>query len=194
MQTIKHLELCNAAWKATRMPFVVADLETTGLRPSQDEILEFAAVHVDPVGAIESEFSMLVRSSRSIPNFITQLTGITQDEVDREGRPLVVATMKFLAFIGSCPVFFHNASFDESFIKQNVERTGQRFINPVHDTLQIARFVWPKRKTYKLDALAELVGVPAPPHRALADAKAALSVLLAARTKAKVCNIDGYYD
>lgn len=194
MQTIKHLELCNAAWKATRMPFVVADLETTGLWPNQDEILEFAAVHVDPAGVIESEFSMLVRSSQPVPNFITQLTGITQDEVDRKGRPLVVAMTKFLAFIGSRPVFFHNASFDESFIKQNVERTGQRFINPVHDTLQITRFVWPKRKTYKLDALAELVGVSTPPHRALADAKAALSVLLAARTKAKVCNIAGYYD
>ena len=53
----------DAAWAATRQPFIVADLETTGLNAETDEVLEFAAVQVTPDGGIAGEFSTLVRVS-----------------------------------------------------------------------------------------------------------------------------------
>lgn len=171
----------EAAWAATAEPFIVADLETTGLSAENDELLEFAAVAVDAVGLVTSEFAMLVRVTRPVPPAITKITGITQADVDRQARPLDEAMRAFLAFVGSRPVFFHNAPFDSGFLKMASAQTGLTFANAVHDTLPLARGAWPSAGVYKLAALAERVGAPAPTHRALADAKAALAVLLAAR-------------
>lgn len=173
----------DAAWNATLQPFVVADLETTGLNAETDEVLEFAAVQVEPDGRVTAELSILVRISARLPTEIIQLTGIAQEVVDLEGVPLSEAMKAFVAFVGSRPVFFHNAPFDLNFIKRASGLTKLKFANPVHDTLLLSRKAWPSLGTYKLSALAEYVGAPAPTHRALADAKAALAVLLAARKK-----------
>jgi DNA polymerase-3 subunit epsilon len=173
----------DAAWAATRQTFVVADIETTGLNAEKDEVLEFAAVRVESNGRVTGEFSVLVRASASVPAEITRLTGITQAAIDGEGRPLSEAMRAFVAFVGPHPVFFHNAPFDLGFIKKASSLTKVKFANPVHDTLPLARQAWPSLGTYKLAALAEHVGTSAPAHRALADANAALAVLLAARTK-----------
>ena len=171
----------DAAWAATRQPFIVADLETTGLNADTDEVIEFAAVQVTPDGVVAGEFSTLVRALRPVPAEITRLTGITQDAIDREGRPSADAMKAFASFVGMHPVFFHNAPFDHGFIKKAASQAKVKFVNPVHDTLQLARQAWPSLTTYKLAALAAHVGAPVPKHRALEDAKAALAVLLAAR-------------
>jgi DNA polymerase III epsilon subunit-like protein len=173
----------DLAWAATRQPFIVADLETTGLNSATDEVLEFAAVKVTSDGIIADEFSMLVRVAGRVSAEITQLTGITQGAIDREGRPLVDAMKAFAAFVGAHPVFFHNAPFDQGFIKKAASQASVKFVNPVHDTLPLAREAWPSLVTYKLNALAQHVGAPAPSHRALSDAKTALAVLLAARQR-----------
>ena len=171
----------DAAWVATRQPFIVADIETTGLNAATDEVLEFAAVQVTPDGDITGEFSTLVRVSRRVPAEITRLTGITQDAIDRQGRPLAEAMKAFAAFVRAHPVFFHNAPFDLGFVKKAARQTNVKFVNPVHDTLPLARQAWPSLLAYKLATLAQHVGAPVSTHRALADAKAALAVLMAAR-------------
>jgi DNA polymerase-3 subunit epsilon len=163
---------------------VVADLETTGLNADTDEILEFAAVMVEPSGAIVAEFSTLVRATKPVPQFITSLTGISQMDVDRDGRPLAEALGQFLDFVGTYPVLFHNAPFDVGFLKLACAQTKNTFTNPVHDTLPMARKSWPSLRSYKLDVLARHVGAPAPTHRGLADVKATLAVVLAARASA----------
>lgn len=173
----------EAALAATAQPFVVADLETTGLRAGEHEILEFAALLVSAEGTVAAEFSALVRVSGSLPREIVRLTGITDQDVALEGRPPAEAFGAFLAFAGAHPVFFHNAPFDHGFLKQAATASKVKFCNPVHDTLPLARRAWPELGGYKLGGLAEHVGAPAPAHRALADAKAALAVLLAARVK-----------
>jgi DNA polymerase-3 subunit epsilon len=169
------------AWSATCQPFIVADIETTGLNAETDEVLEFAAVLATPDGRITGEFSTLVSPSRGVPSEITRITGITQDILDREGRPLADAMKAFTDFVGVHPVFFHNAPFDNKFIKQATIQTKVNFVNAIHDTLSMARQAWPSLGTYKLSSLAQHVAVPAPTHRALSDAKATLAVLLAAR-------------
>ncbi len=173
------------ALSATNQPFIVADLETTGLNAETDEVLEFAAVLADPSGSVTAEFSTLVRVSHPVPAVITKITGITQVDVDREGRPLADAMAEFLAFIGSRPVFFHNAPFDVGFLLKASIQTRQKFTNPVHDTLPLARATWPNLGTYKLSAIAEYIRAPLPSHRGLADAKTALTVLMSARAKAR---------
>lgn len=175
----------ESAWAATEQPFVVADLETTGLNAETDEVLEFGAVQATSLGEVVGEFSMLVRPASPIPEVITKLTGITPADVAREGRPLAEALNAFLVFAGSRPVFFHNAAFDAGFLKKAAARTGRTFSNHVHDTLPMARCAWPSLDSYKLAALAANAGGPAPNHRALVDARATLAVLLAARVKAR---------
>lgn len=171
------------AWAATRQLFIVADLETTGLSANDDEVIEFAAVQVAPDGSVVAEFSTLVRPSRPVPAEITRLTGITQNAIDREGLPPADAIKAFAAFVGTNPVFFHNAPFDYGFIKKAASQAKVRFVNPVHDTLPLARQAWPSLTAYKLAELAQHVGAAVPTHRALEDAKATLAVLLAARQK-----------
>lgn len=174
----------EAAWAATRVPFVVADLETTGLDAQSAEIIEFAAVLVEPDGSVASEFSMLVKPQNPIPAQITQITAITQADVDAHGQPLVLALAAFLKHIGDRPVFFHNAPFDTAFIGAATAKNKLIFKNSVHDTLPIAPRAWPTLGTYKLGVLAAHIGAAVPTHRALGDAHAALAVLLAARKRA----------
>lgn len=171
----------EAALAATTRTFVVADLETTGLSAEENDILEFAAVRVSAEGTVQAEFSMLVDIGRPVPPEIVRLTGITDQDVRREGKRVGVAMDAFLAFVGAHPVFFHNAPFDQGFLRVTAAALRKEFSNSVHDILPMSRKAWPALGGYKLSSLATHVGVPAPTHRALSDTKATLAVLLAAR-------------
>ncbi|MDM9560742.1 MULTISPECIES: 3'-5' exonuclease [Bordetella] len=173
----------RAALLALDGAFAVADLETTGLSTATCEILEFAAVHVAPDGAIEREFSQVVRTRGPVPPFITRLTGITQAEVDRHGIPVAEAFAAFRSFLADTPVFFHNASFDRRFLDAAATHTGLPFANPTHCTLQLARHAWPELPSHKLQILARHVGAADPTHRALADVRSTVAVALAARRR-----------
>ncbi len=169
-----------AALHALRGPFVVADLETTGLSTASCEILEIAAVRVQGDGVCEREYAQVVRTRGRVPPFISQLTGITQAEVDRFGIPVRQAFSSFLDFVEDLPVFFHNASFDRRFLAAASDQTGLAFANPVHCTLALARRAWPELPSHKLDILARHVGASDPTHRALADVRTTVAVALAA--------------
>lgn len=75
--------------------FVVFDLETTGLDPLNDEIIEIAAIRVKRGEKDHQTLTALVRPSKQIPKKITQLTGITQDMVERDGEPLQQVLLEF---------------------------------------------------------------------------------------------------
>ncbi|MCP5265723.1 MAG: 3'-5' exonuclease [Burkholderiaceae bacterium] len=168
---------------ASRGPFIVADLETTGLNSNVDSILEIGALRVAPDGTVEGEFSVLVGGGSTITPKITDLTGITQKMIDRDGRPLVEAIRSFLQFVGDRPAFFHNAPFDQRFIRRACDEVGEAFENRVFDTLELGRFTWPDLQNHRLESLARHVGAPPPSHRAISDARATLGVLLAARAR-----------
>ncbi len=172
-----------SALQALRGPFIVADLETTGLSTSTCEILEFAAVRVETCGTLAREYTQVVRTAAPVPSFITRLTGITQAEVDRHGVPVMQAFSSFLEFVEDLPVFFHNASFDRRFLGAAADRTGMPFANATHCTLALARRAWPELPSHKLDILARHVGASNPTHRALADVRTTVAVALAANAR-----------
>ncbi len=162
-------------------PFAVVDVETTGLDADKDELLELGAVLAEPSGAVTRELSVLVRPSQRVPDDTARLTGITQAMVDVEGQPLDRAFAVFLEHIGDRPILCHHAPFDAGFLREATKRARLTFKNVVHDTLPLARQAWPGLTSYRLFEVAELAGGRRPTHRALADARATLDVLIAAR-------------
>jgi DNA polymerase-3 subunit epsilon/ATP-dependent DNA helicase DinG len=158
------------------MPILIAlDIETTGLDPQKDNILEIGAVRFND-RRVEDEWSTFVNPGRSIPAFITQLTGITNEMVAH--APQLRDVLADLAgFIGDAPVVGHNVGFDLAFLR----RYKVLKFNEALDTYEMASILLPGAGRYNLGALAQALKVPYPHdniHRALTDAQLARAVYL----------------
>ena len=155
--------------------FVAIDLETTGLSPERDQIIEFGAVRVND-GEITDRFSELAKPPRPIPLVIERLTGIkNSDLADKPPQETVLS--RFLDFVGSSPAVMHNAGFDGAFLR---EKTGGHFDNHTYDTLLLARIVLPMSPRHDLGTVARFLEIePLEKHRAGADAETAALVWLA---------------
>lgn len=150
--------------------YCAIDLETTGLDPASDEILEFGAVIIEN-SEITKKFSRLVQSETPIPAQIAALTGITQAERDESGIPLADAMKEFVRFIGRRKLVIHNAAFDMSFLQAaGIKCQVPMGKNPVVDTLVLSRRKLRNVGNYKLSSIAahlEITQVQT--HRALDD-------------------------
>lgn len=157
--------------------FVVFDIETTGLYPEKDKVTEIGAVRIED-GLITDTFSTFVNPGIPIPDFITRLTGITDDMV--AGAPVMEQALDgFLAFAGTLPVVAHNAAFDTGFIRHNARLFGRSFDNAVIDTLQLSRNMFPELGKYKLNIVAKHLGIKLENHhRAVNDAEATARIFL----------------
>jgi ATP-dependent DNA helicase DinG len=150
--------------------YVALDLETTGLDPAQDAIIELGAVKVRE-GREAGRFQSLVNPGRDIPFRVRRLTGIDQDVVD--SAPGIFSVLPhFLSFLEDLPLVAHNASFDMSFLAATGLRAGiPPLDNPVWDSWELARLALPAAKGHSLACLAQSLGVkPTGSHRALPDA------------------------
>jgi DNA polymerase-3 subunit epsilon/ATP-dependent DNA helicase DinG len=157
--------------------YVALDLETTGLDPERDTIMEVGAIRFGADGEAES-FHRLVDPKQAIPYHIERLTGITNADV--AGKPVFTEVAGELErFIGSDPVVGQNVSFDLGFL----ERSRVRPPGPVFDTQEMASLLLPGLLEHNLRAIACHLGVEFTPHRALADAEAARLVFLAMRAR-----------
>lgn len=143
------------------------DLETTGLNPATDEIIEIGAARFRE-GEVVDQYQSLVKPSIPIPSDITHLTGIHQEDV--EGAPAIGELLpRIETFFSDSPVIAHNAQFDLSFMQKH----GLLRANPSIDTLELATIVLPSAPRYGLGALAAQEGIElAQAHRAYDDAVA----------------------
>ena len=157
--------------------FVVFDLETTGLSAKNDRIIEIGAVKIVD-GNIVDEFSQLIDPEISIPKHITEITSITNDMV--EGKPYIKDILPlFKEFIGDCTLVAHNANFDMGFIREKMKLEGIKVDNPVLDTLELSRAVFPNLKSHKLNIVAKHLDISlVNHHRAVDDASATGEILL----------------
>ena len=149
------------------MPSLVAiDLETTGLDPRNDAIIEIGAVRFN-ASRVESEFSTLINPHRLIPSEITQLTGINNEMV-RKAPPLSAVLQELVDFVGDCPVIGHNVQFDLGFLFQaNILKYVQAI-----DTYELASVLMPLASRYNLSGLCQQLAIPnMGAHRALSDAR-----------------------
>ena len=149
-------------------PMVFLDLETTGATATRDRITEIGIVEVGDRGV--ERYSQLVNPQARIPEFIQQLTGITEDMVADAPTFDEIAGDLFDRINGKLFVA-HNARFDYGFIKNEFKRIGVDFRARVLCTVKLSRALYPQESRHNLDALIARHGlVQSGRHRALADA------------------------
>ncbi|MBQ2802958.1 MAG: 3'-5' exonuclease [Lachnospiraceae bacterium] len=150
--------------------YISIDLETTGLEPKHDKIIEIGALQVEK-GQITDSFSTFVNPGRKLEERITELTGI-RDE-DLADAPYIQDVLpKLLAFVGDLPLLGHSILFDFSFLKKAAVNQKLSFERGAVDTLKIARKYLPELESRSLDYLCKYYEIPHKAHRALEDARA----------------------
>jgi DNA polymerase III epsilon subunit family exonuclease len=163
--------------------FVIVDLETTGSSPKKGAaITEIGAVKVKS-GQYLGNFESFVNPLAPIPEYITQMTGITDLMLAK--APVIDEILPaFLEFAGSeaeTIIVAHNAPFDLSFLKSAAKELDLDWPKyKILDTVTIARQVLSKEDVpnCKLSTLAQFFGTQTEPnHRALDDAKATTEIL-----------------
>jgi DNA polymerase-3 subunit epsilon len=162
-----------------RQRCVAVDVETTGLIPGHDRIVEIGAVAFSVGSGVEAELSELVDPGIPIPRDASRVSGITDEMV--RGRPTVAGPLAaLLAFLGDGVPMAHNAPFDAGFLAADAARLGLAASStPVIDTRLLARAAFPGRPSYALDALCRWLGFARVVHRALADAHSCRMLFLA---------------
>ncbi len=155
--------------------FVAVDVETTGLNPCTEHIIEIGAVRIR-AGRIEEEFQTFVQPKRKLSSFVTELTGITDSMLD--GAPDIERALRaFLDFAGQEALLGHNVTFDYSFLKRHMADIGEKFVRNGIDTLSIARKLLPDMEDRSLGALCHYYQIEnARAHRAKEDAIAAFKL------------------
>ncbi|MBO4973088.1 MAG: PolC-type DNA polymerase III [Clostridia bacterium] len=150
--------------------FVVFDLETTGLSPRTCKIIEIGAVIIKGYEVV-ARYGKFVNPGFPIPQEITELTSITDDDV-KDAETIDKVLPEFLEFIGDRLLIAHNASFDTSFVRQAALELGLPFNNAYLDTVSLSRFLNPELKKHTLDSLARFYELEDfHHHRAVDDAE-----------------------
>lgn len=158
--------------------FTAIDIETTGLDPRLDEIIELSAIRVRN-GEVVNEYSTLVRPPYAVPEFISELTGITNDSL-RNAPSLNEALDDYMSFLGDDVIIGHNVNFDINFLYDKyLSLSSIEFSNDFVDTLRLSRFLLRDIHHHRLMDLLEYYGIGEEvEHRGLSDAYAALNVLI----------------
>lgn len=157
--------------------YAVVDVETTGLDPGADEIVEVGALVVCG-GVVTDRFSAVVRCGAPMPDDVLRLTGITAGEL-AAGEELEGVLERLGDVVGLLPWVGFNVGFDRDFINAACDTCGvEPFENQVVDVLRLAKKTLPRLPRYRLGDVAEYLGVSTEgQHRALRDCEITLDVL-----------------
>jgi ATP-dependent DNA helicase DinG len=154
------------------MKFTVIDFETTGDQPS-DDIIQVGLVVIEQ-GYITERFSSFVKPNKAIPEFIVQLTGITEEHVKDAPQLEDVVTQMLPYFDDQTVLVAHHAAFDLGFLQRAFEQCGYHpFGGRVLDTIAFLRILFPGLPTLQLSMVSNSFGITHDnPHRADSDAEA----------------------
>ncbi|PYZ93109.1 PolC-type DNA polymerase III [Salipaludibacillus keqinensis] len=158
--------------KLSEETYVVFDVETTGLSAVYNTIIELAAVKIKE-GEVIDKFESFANPHEKLSPLIIDLTGITDDMV--ETAPEVDEVLKkFHDWMGDDVLVAHNASFDMAFLNAGYQRIGyDKVKNPVIDTLELGRLLYPTFKNHRLNTLCKKFNIElVAHHRAIYDAEA----------------------
>lgn len=161
------------------MKFAVLDFETTGMSSDKDEIIQTGLALIDDAGAVCSTYASFVRPNKPIPEEITRLTGIRDEDVHsapelEEMLNEIVPMLQDVILVG------HNVEFDAHFLQAALDRSGYLpFAGRMLDTVELAKLVYPTQPSYALTSLTQTLGIDHDrPHQADSDAVATAELFL----------------
>ncbi len=147
--------------------YVAFDLETTGLSPEDDRIIEIGAV-IMCSGQEVDRYQTFVDPKRKLSQEIIDLTGITDGML--HGAPDIEEVLpQFLQFVNGRPLVAHNAAFDTSMLQAECARQGVDYELTSVDTLILAQQLMPDLSRYKLNFVAKALCLPDFNHHRAAD-------------------------
>lgn len=153
-------------------PFTIFDLETTGMSPVYDRIIEIAAIHVD-IDGTETSFHSLVNPGCPVPPQATRVNNIS-DAMLVDAPTFSRIAPEFMKLVHGSTLVAHNARFDLGFLQESLSRTGQRLWDgKTLDTLRLTRQAFKGLPSYSLQSLRAALNLPdcnEDAHRAHADA------------------------
>jgi DNA polymerase-3 subunit epsilon len=160
------------------------DFETTGLSPANGDRLIEVGVALLESHQIVDRYQSFINPGRSVPSFVTQLTGITTSDV-RRAPPASRVLQELHRFLDGAPLVAHNASFEQRFLDAEYSRVGLQRNQHLICTMRVARRVYPKAPNHKLGTLVEYARVPKSGrfHRALDDAEMTAGLWLKMRQR-----------
>lgn len=179
-RSVEMNQLTPSAFRkmARKQGFVAFDLETTGLSPKRDRIIEIGAIRYQEGEAKES-FHTLINPGKHIPESASEINHIYDDMV-ADAPAIEEALPAFVSFISGMPVVAHNAGFDVSFIETALVKADLTASIDYADSLQMARKAYPDLPNHKLGTVAEYIGFRnTDQHRALGDCEALGAIVLA---------------
>ena len=163
-------------------PFTVFDVETTGMSPVNDRIVELAAIRIDPDGS-RSVFHSLIHPGMPIPMRVQRVHHIS-DTMVADAPCFAQIGNRFLTFARKSTLVAHNARFDLGFLQESLNRCGlQLWKGNTLDTLRLMRQLYPQLASHKLQSLRETFALPEPEgtvkaaHRAGADVEWTVEIL-----------------
>lgn len=153
--------------------YIAVDIETTGLSPVFDRIIEIGAVAIEN-NVVVGEYSSLIATDRKISKTISKIHGLTNEILTGKNKPQRVIP-EFLDFVRKGIFVFHNAKFDLEFLRQECGRLGITFHVRHVCTLEITKRLFPHLGSYRLQNVYSDIFGSLPPdihlHRALDDAR-----------------------
>jgi len=155
--------------------FSIIDIETTGGNARMDRITEIAIYIHDGEKVVDS-YATLINPERSIPYFITSITGIDDDMVRDAPRFFEIAR-KIVELTENTIFIAHNVSFDYGFIREEFRRLGFDFKRKKLCTVQLSRKLFPGMKSYSLGKICQTLSIEINGrHRAAGDALATVKL------------------
>lgn len=169
IKNIEHSKVKKSVNKEGIKKYVVLDLETDGLNPDSDNIIEIGAVKV---GEKQENFQRFIKIERKLSEEIKKLTRIDDEMLEEKGIPLKRALEEFIEFIGDTSILGYNVAFDIKFLNSSLEKEGLAKINnKVYDIMQFVKKDNLFLNNYKLETVLKSYGIDEKvPHRALEDA------------------------
>lgn len=179
--------------KIRESEFVVFDIETTGLEPAMNEIIEIGAVRIKNM-KIADTFHKLIKPKKAISNFTTNLTGITNQMLENE-KSIEEILPEFLSFIEGSILVAHNANFDYRFIREWVKKVyNEHFEQTYIDTVSLSKSLL-TLGSYSLNKVVDALKLgDFEHHRAHEDAHVTALLFLRLIDKAKSKNVETLSD
>lgn len=154
--------------------YICVDVETTGLNPKEEKLIEIGAVKVID-GEITERFQSFVAPGRRLEARISKLTNITDKMLEHAPQPSEVLP-QFWTFCEELPLLGHHIAFDYAFLKKAMVQEKLSFEKKGLDTLRISRKYLPELESRSLEYLCRHFEISHTAHRALGDAEATVAL------------------